>query len=149
MKDKEREKELKNAAEKFLDLLYGYDYIGKDAYFKKDGVSFLYKGNPLYDRSDYRVLPKRKYIWLDTPSLRLGITKEGQLFKPKKYWSFDCLLGVDINSALDPKLWGKKIFRIHTSTKRGLGMRHESAVIEYHNLHFRLPNSRQNRLKVT
>lgn len=137
----EQKTELEIKAEKFLDLLYKYDFVGKDAYFRKEDPGlFIERGRPLFNRDHYNVIVNRKYVWMDTPDLRLGITKDGDLFQPKKYWSFGNLMGAKIDDFLDPDLWGKNIYRIHTMARRGMGGaggRYESAEFHYHNLHFR------------
>lgn len=132
----EQKTELELQAEKFLDLLYHYDFVGKDAYFRKADPGLFIKGKPLFERSDYRVRKGNKYIWIDTPNLLLGITKDGDFFIPKNYWSFGHWWGENIGDFLDPGLWGKNIFRVHTSARHGIGQ-YESAEFHYHNLHFR------------
>ena len=132
----EQRTELEVKAEKFLDLLYKYDFVGKDAYFRKAGPEAFYHGNPLYDRSDYFVVPGRKFIWMIMPHpySRLGITKEGVIFTPKNYRTYSGRNIGHIDEFLNPDLWGKNIFRVHTSARHGTDQ-YESAMFHYHNLH--------------
>lgn len=134
----DRKKELEAKANKFLDLLYKYDYEGKDAYFRhhENGDLFV-KNKPLFTREEsYNVIVGRSYVWIDAPYLRLGITKEGELFLPKNYWSFGRPYGLNIDAFLDPELWGSVINREHTQARRGIG-RYESVVMDYHDIVFR------------
>ncbi len=100
-------KELQNKVKQFLALLYRYDCVGKDAYYK----------------SEYCMYIKRKYIWIDAPFLRFAVTDKGFLFWPKNYWTCSdrCIGHIDL--LLDESKWGKKIKRIHTRVRRGLGIR--------------------------
>ena len=137
---KEQKTELEIKAERFLDLLYKYDYDGDDAYFRNPEYDLLIEDRPLFNREDsYQVITGRKYIWMDAPYFRMGITKEGQLFMPKKYWSFGYLYGGNIENFLDPDLWGRDVIRIHRSERHGTGgpgVPYESATFDYHDLVF-------------
>jgi len=135
----EQKTELEIKAEKFLDLLYHYDFVGKDAYFKKEKPEIFKGSSHIFNRKDYGVVKGRKYIWLVSPYLNLGITKEGYLFKPKKYWTFGYYFTAGkIDEFLDPDLWGKSIYRVHTSARRGTAPG-ESAVMHYYDLRFDRP----------
>jgi hypothetical protein len=134
----EQRTELEIKADTFLDLLYRYDFVGKGAYFRKIRPDLFTDDEPLYKRSSYNVIKGRKYTWMDTPYLRLGITAEGDLFKPKNYWTFGEFTGAKIDDYLVPELWGKNIYRTATSARRGTGQ-YESAVFHYYDLHFEHP----------
>lgn len=118
-------KELRRKVKRFLALLYRYDCVGKDAYYKKDDR---------FPRESYRMHIGRKYLWIDAPRLRFAVTDKGLLFWPKKYWSCSDNCFGHIDFFLDESRWGKTIKRVHTRVRRGMGMRYESAVIDYHNL---------------
>lgn len=121
-------KELQAKIKKFLDLLYRYDCIGKDAYYKKE--KDFYK----FGREHYCMIMGRKYIWIDAPYLRFACTNDGLLFWPKKYWTCGDRCFGHIDSLLDGKRWGKNIKRVHSRARRGLGYPGEWANIDYHHL---------------
>lgn len=139
LKREEQKSELEIKADRFLDLLYKYDYEGRDAYFKNPKYEMLFGGKPLCGRDSYNVIKGTKYVWMDAPYFRMGITKEGYLFMPKKYWSFGYFVGGNIDNFLDPELWGKNIVRVHTTARHGTGgpgVPFESAIFDYHDLRF-------------
>lgn len=135
----EQRTELEEKAEKFLDLLYNYDFVGENAYFRKADPGAFYKGESLYRRSEYHAVTSRKFIWMimPHPPSRLGITENGTIFRPKNYRTYSGRNIGNIDEFLNPDLWGKKIFRVHTSHRRGIGEPGESGIFHYHDLHIR------------
>ena len=134
--------QLQDKVKLFLELLYKYDNVGKQAYYKKE------KTFDKHLKSDYHMVVGQKYLWIYAPCLKLGVTDRGLLFWPKNYRSFSGRYLGNINWFLEANLWGKKIQRVHTSAQRGLGYRYESAEIHYYNLRYTGPTKRRHAFKL-
>lgn len=118
-------KELLKKVKKFLDFLYKYDCVGKDAFLKKqEELKFF-----TFDRSYYQMEIEKKYIWINAPYLKLGVSSDESVFNPKKKYPF---IG-KIDRFLGRNKLKRKVKRIHTSKLRYRGQL-GSEIIHYYDL---------------
>lgn len=135
----EQKTEMEVKAGRLLKLLYNYDLVGDNAYFKnaREGNTKL---STYYDESDYRTFSGAKYVWIKAPYLRLAITRPGDVFLAPNPHSLKSARRLGrIDDFLHEDAWGKSIIRTHTTARRGTGgpgVLYESAVFDYHDLHF-------------
>ena len=121
--------ELKSAIDRFLTLLHRYDWKSP-GYFKAHEMKFAYRA-----RKNYYWYPAKKYIWLSVPmSLNLMIVGNGELYICRPWRRPGIHIG-NIYKMLDKKDWGKSIERHHVKKRQGMGMRYESAVVQYDDIY--------------
>lgn len=121
--------ELQNKVRRFLDSLYEYDCIGKNAFLTKQEELKFYK----FDKSHYQMEIGKKYIWINAPYLKLGVSVDGTVFNPKKKHGF--IGNIDWFLWKNKKL-KKRVRRVHTSALRFRGQL-GSEIIHYYNLEYR------------